>query len=296
MTTVLVSTAVYTMVVLGSQLSPFGFRRKKTPRTRPSSCCETCGARRGDSNAQPEMGEHQTEDRNEALHRGGISQLGFQEHAVSIKRITADPAKDTRQRINSVSSSCGAMPPAHPSSEVLPFDENDVTSSRRGSDQSPPQEMSSRYNASMREVISASTGVVDVGSRRPSILSIPMQGCGKSFSLRKISIGGQEESVPINSVVSRDMDGLPHSPSDLDERFASAIVIIPSPPPRIDFSDPFGGSGGFILEDGDTITSEARHIESRSVTDKEKRLEPSIWLSGGSEGQVSHFTSSKCEI
>ncbi|KAL7421154.1 hypothetical protein Q5752_004039 [Cryptotrichosporon argae] len=158
-----------------------------------------------------------------AVRRPTISQPHFVEQTVSVLRIGLGTA-DTRTRVSSVASSLAA-----PSSRLLPSDASSTGALSEAS-------LTGTLIDSSTLAIMAAANVVDFGERRPSALSAG-RGAREagSVSVRKVSVGGDEEVVVISGPAAPPRSRQPATPS----REASTSRLETPPTPAVPEQHPF---------------------------------------------------------
>ena len=154
-------------------------------------------------------------------------------------RIGRPGQRDTRQRLQSVGSTLSAHT-IHPSqsSDAL----GGLRAVRIGSiDESCLAAMATRNTTiNFLEDTGRKPSQSTVASKTPpSVGSFKIERAQRaSVSVRKISVGGSEDLVPVSLVHHQPLG--PTSPHDLDSRFAKPLLAGFRSPSKIDFTQPFG--------------------------------------------------------
>ena len=222
--------------------------KKKRQESQQQHLCDSCGRNLGGASPILNSGRRPSSDH--------INQAKFQEQSIFIKRVTGSASTDTRQRLNSVSSSLSfVQPPALASSSLL---RRRSSLPRQGahpvSDLQVDDigESSHELDSAITKAVSRSKSAVDLGQRRPSALSRGNTAGPATVSVRKISVGGQEDCMSVCA---------PGAATSWPTCDLSTPVLIPSPPPKIDYSHPFGGSFGFVLENAPVFSPNTLKVD-----------------------------------
>lgn len=192
--------------------------------------------------------------------------------------------RDRRQRLQSVGSTLSAHTiQASQSSEAL----GGLRADRIGSIDDPSLAPRSRRNTTITFLEDAGRkgSKSTVASRTPpSVGSFKIERAQRaSVSVRKVSVGGNEDLVPVSLVHNQSMGVEPTSPPDLDTRFARPLLAGFRPPSQIDFTQPFGNMNPQITRTLPTPPqpsySPAHSYGNRDSVrsyDKRKSIEPAL--------------------
>lgn len=204
------------------------------------------------------------------------------DQTISFLRIGQPGHRDRRQRLQSVGSTLSAhtIQPSQ-SSEAL----GGFRADRIGSVIDPSLAPRSRRNTGITflEDTGRTGSKSTVASRTPpSVGSFKIERAQRaSVSVRKVSVGGNEDLVPVSLIHNQSLE--PVSPPDLDTRFARPLLAGFRPPSQIDFTQPFGNMNPQITrtlptppEPSYSPSHFSGNRESVRSYDKRKSIEPAL--------------------